>query len=124
MAEPVAGPTPVRSQHWTDWINVVAAVWLFLSPWILAFAGASAAAAWTAWATGIVIFVVALVSLRSQSAEWINVALGLWLFLSPWILGYARDRFALSTWIVGVVVFFSALGAALGPHGEIAHRHA
>ena len=51
-----------------DWINVVCAVLLFISPWVLGFSGALMAAR-TAWVGGIVIFVMAVAAMI-QFAEW------------------------------------------------------
>lgn len=42
-----------------EWINVIAGIYLFLSPWILSFASGGAAA-WNAWVMGIIVFFVAL----------------------------------------------------------------
>jgi hypothetical protein len=55
-------------------------------------------------------------------AGWISVALGIWLFVSPWVLGYTgiRDG-AWSAWIFGVVTVILALWAPQvswgGPNG-------
>jgi hypothetical protein len=44
--------------------------------------------------------------------NWVNVVLGAWLALSPWILGFAERRSAaLTAWTLGTsIVFFSAIG--------------
>ncbi len=50
--------------------------------------------------------------------EWLNMALAVWLFISPWVLGFAHvRRAAWDAWGVGVVVFLLAwagLAAARG----------
>jgi len=46
-----------------EWLNVILGAWLFLSPWILGFAGTSAAA-WSAWIVG------GLVAGRTGSTSW------------------------------------------------------
>ncbi len=40
------------NQRWQDWVGLVLGAWLFLSPWLLTYAAAPAAA-WSAWAIGI-----------------------------------------------------------------------
>jgi SPW repeat len=110
--------TNARSDRWRDWAMLVLAVWLFLSPWILGFAvgapveGEAATAgftiaAWNAWILGVVIAVLALWA-AFQFAEWhdwVNGVLGVWLVVSPWILGFAALTAAL--WnhvVVGVLI--------------------
>jgi hypothetical protein len=73
-----------------EWLNLVLAVILFVSPWVLGFAGETAAA-WTAWGTGIVIGALAVAAImRFQEWEaWASLVLGLWLAISPWLVGFA-----------------------------------
>jgi hypothetical protein len=89
-----------------DWINLVLAVVLFVSPWAFGFAGETGAA-WNAWICGIVIAVLAVLALVkfAEWEEWIAAALGVWLIISPWVLGFAAMATALWTHIVlGVVI--------------------
>ena len=89
-----------------DVANLVLAALLFLTPWIFGFASESAAA-WNAWVSGILIGIVAVAALTSfaEWEEWINLVLGLWVVVSPWVLGFATQT--ARTWvpvIVGLVV--------------------
>ena len=116
-------PLSADSRRWQDWVNLVLAVWLFISPWLLGFAvGVSAAAgaapvanaAWDAWIFGIVTAMVALWAMSQFVAwqEWINLLIGIWLFVAPWILGFTSARFAAwDHWVVGIVVFLVSLSA-------------
>ena len=81
-----------RSQ--TNLINVVFALLLFLSPWMLGFAGEIAA--WNAWISGALL---AAMSARAVVAfaeweEWIELALGVWILASPWVLKFAAGSSA------------------------------
>lgn len=49
----------VHVRAWKEWINVILGAWLFISPWALGFSG-MAAAAWSAWIIGAVVFILAL----------------------------------------------------------------
>lgn len=49
---------PLRSAP--EWLNMVAALWLFLSPWLVGYDDMSRIAAETAWATGALILVLAI----------------------------------------------------------------
>lgn len=48
---------PTADSHQIEWANVAAAVWLFISPWVL---GMTYAMAWNAWIVAVVVFAVAL----------------------------------------------------------------
>jgi hypothetical protein len=119
----------IHPRRWQDWANLVLAVWLFISPWVLNFAvggtavGTSGApatsamivdAAWNAWVLGIVIAIVALWAM-SQFApwhEWVSLLLGIWLFVAPWVLRFAGARNpAWDHWIVGILVVLVSLSA-------------
>lgn len=47
-----------RSQ-WPEWCNLIFGAWIFISPWVLHFAG-TAGENWNAWIVGAVIFLIAL----------------------------------------------------------------
>jgi hypothetical protein len=100
--------------RWQDWVTALVGIWLFISPWVLSTTG-SADAARNAWIIGAAIFIVALIALgtpNNPTAEWINVVLGVWLFISPWVLGYTgvKDG-SWNAWIFGVVTVILALWA-------------
>lgn len=111
----------IRSDRWRDWVMLVLAVWLFLSPWILGFTGVQliegeavaglGAAAWNAWILGIVIGALAIWAITSFAEwhDWANGVLGIWLVVAPWILGFAAVSAAV--WnhvIVGLVIVLAA----------------
>lgn len=87
-------------------ITLALAVWLFISPWVLA-APAMGAWAWNAWVVAVIMGAVSIVALLqlAQWEDWVNLALGIWLFISPWIFGYtSMQAVAWNSYIVGVVV--------------------
>lgn len=103
---------------WQDSINVLLGLWLVLSPWILQFQGSNPAVA-NAVLVGAVIAVMSLAAvLRFRYwEEWIDMAIGAWLVISPWVLGVAA--LTLATWnfvIIGALVFAMA-GWSLYAHG-------
>ena len=107
--------------RWQNWIIALVGIWLFISPWVLTTTG-SADVARNAWIVGAAIFVVALIALgtpNNPTADWVNVLLGVWLFISPWVLGYAgvKDG-AWNAWILGVITVILALWA-LQVRGEV-----
>jgi hypothetical protein len=100
----------MRKQHWQDWINVLLGAWLFFSPWLLGYFN-TYNAAWNAYVLGIAIFVFAVWALYAPQAweEWTLLILGIWLVISPWVLGFYGDGSA--TWnmvIVGILTIIFA----------------
>jgi hypothetical protein len=98
-------------KRWQDWANLVLGVWLILSPWLLGFSG-TPAATWNAVVVGVVVALMALLHLRGGPMweEWLNVLLGVWLILSPWLLGFSGVGNAMwNALIVGVLVGALAL---------------
>ena len=60
-----AASTLVAFHQWEEWVNVVLAVWLIISPWILGFS-AMAAAVSNQVIVGIVVGVLAIWSMRVE----------------------------------------------------------
>jgi hypothetical protein len=102
---------------WQDWINLILAIWLFISPWVLGFypggAVASMSASWTAWVLGVIVAVFSIAALnRAQPwEEWINLIAGVLLFISPLVFSYYTVTVAgmWSTLIVGALVFILSI---------------
>ena len=89
-----------------SWINMAIGVWVLLSPWLLGF-NQSGRPTWTAVVTGLAITVVAAVAAArsAPTAAWGNVLLAMWLFASPWVVGYTELRSASrNAWFIAVMV--------------------
>ncbi len=108
-----------RTAHWQDWASLVLGLWLLLSPWLLGYTSLTNAL-WNSVIVGILVALMALMHLRGGPVweEWVNLVLGIWLILSPWILGFSG--MASPTWnavIVGVLVgLFALLVTREKPH--------
>jgi uncharacterized membrane-anchored protein len=91
-----------------DVINLVLAIWLFLSPWIVGFAGI-VPAAWTAWLSAIAIAIISIAALArlAEWEEWINLILGVWVLISPWVVHVSHQQNPT------VVLFFTGLIVAI-----------
>lgn len=87
-------------------INVLAGIWLVISPFLLGFSGTAAST--NAIITGIIIGLIALVRSSSpDSAVWldyVNVILGVWLVISSFVLGSMVMAAVWNSIILGVVV--------------------
>ena len=106
-----------REETFFDVINLALGVLLFLSPWIFRFS--SDLATHTSWMYGTAIALLALFSIIdfSESEEWCNLAIGLWVAVCGWILGFGTDTIAMHVHlIVGLAVALLAAAELLRVH--------
>ncbi len=107
-----------------DWVNLLLAVLLFISPWALGFTDHIHAAR-TAWTSGIVIGFIAFAAIVqfAEWEEWLNLLLGVWLIFAPWIVGFAGVVAAMRTHVaLGVLIaLFSAWELWAVRHETSAH---
>lgn len=84
-----------------EWINLILAACLFVSPWVLGFTGSTMPAR-NAWIVGVILAVVAIASLSmlAEWEEWLSFLLGIWLIVSPWVLGFAADMTPMRTHVL------------------------
>ena len=100
------------SRHWQDPVNLILGILSLISPWVLGYSSAGRATD-NAVLLGILIGVFAIAAMVNLRAwkEWVNVILGAWLFISPWVLGFVGTSIAAawSAWVLGAIVFILAL---------------
>ena len=92
---------------WEDWVDMVLGVWLAISPWILGFSESDPAATRNALIVGIVIAALSALTFLAYSVieEWVDVVLGLWLIISPWVLSAGGNSAVVVDFlVVGVLV--------------------
>jgi hypothetical protein len=98
-------------------LNVIAGIWLIISPFVLGYGGGDAY--WNPIVFGAIVAVVALARLggayRATWLAWLNMAIGVWLFISGFWLA-STPRASWNEWILGVIVF--VLGAWSAAAGE------
>jgi hypothetical protein len=88
-----------------DVANLILGAFLFCSPWILGFGGSRAAE--NANIAGVIIAVLAIAALAAFAVweEWLNLIVGLWTLVSPWVLGFQGTTKATAVCvIVGILV--------------------
>src|SRR5258708_14177869 len=80
-------------ENWTnakfcDVANLILGAILFFSPWVFGFDAGKASG--NAHIAGIVIAVLAIAALAAFAVweEWLNLIVGLWALVSPWVLGF------------------------------------
>ena len=78
-----------RKELIIDYIKLALAAFLILTPWIFGFTSVAVVSGNT-WISGAVIglaSIAAIVAL-AEWEEWVSLALGLWVMISPWVLGF------------------------------------
>jgi SPW repeat len=89
--------------------QLVLAVFLFVSPWLFAFAhGTLRVDTWVSAALVTVISFVALIAFREWE-EWLNCILGLWIAMSPWVLGFQHTGAMFVNLAIGILIAYLAM---------------
>lgn len=102
-------PNPIASRNEetaVDIVNIIVGIGLALTPWLAGFSSETHAAT-NAWVVGVVIALVAIGALVSfrEWEEWVNLLLGLWAIISPWVVGFSSNSAATySHLIAGIIV--------------------
>jgi hypothetical protein len=84
--------------------NILLGIWVALSPFVIGF-NQNVAGKWSNIAVGIALVLVALASTWGDEAfEGLVVPLGIWLFASPFVLGFSRWGFLVNNLIMAFIV--------------------
>jgi hypothetical protein len=89
---------------YADAANLLFGVLVFILPWTY---GLDAGAAWSAWVSGALVAALAAAALVrfAEWEEWINVLLGAWIAVSPWVFGFTGAAGALwSHLVLGLLI--------------------
>lgn len=127
---PAPGAAPVRPDvvsaaatvwgvmlPWNLLASVALGLWLMLAPTVL---GSSAPASHSDHLLGALIVTVAITALADvgRAARWVNVLLGAWVMVSPWLLEGAPSTAVWNDTIVGALVIVLSF-----PRGRIGERY-
>ena len=94
-----------------DVANLVLGVILLASPWIFGFP--SGAASQNAVVFGIVIAAISIAALAAFTVweEWLNLIMGVWVLVAPWVVGFAGTTAMYVHIVIGVIVAVLAVAA-------------
>ena len=97
-------------KHWQDAANALLGAWLMFSPLALSFQSDLTAVA-NAVLVGIALVATALGAIFVPRAweEWTETILGLWLAVSPWVLGFQSPAARAAAVVTGLVILTLAL---------------
>lgn len=99
-----------RRESALDLYKLLLAMFLLISPWLFAMANGTAVADLRASGAAITILSLAAMVAFANWEEWVNLLLGLWLIVSPWVLGFAHTRgMHFSIGVGATVAFLAAL---------------
>jgi hypothetical protein len=101
----MAAVTFTPPKQWEDWCDWALGIWLMLSPWVLLFEYDTIATR-NAVVVGLLVVAAEAVTLSYFRVweEWINIALGAWLVVSPWILAIATVAAKANFVVTGVII--------------------
>ena len=87
-----------------DVANLILGAILLVSPWIFRFS--SGAPSQNAFVSGIVIAVISIAALAAFAVweEWLNLIVGVWVLVSPWVLGFTETRATQVHIVIGIIV--------------------
>src|SRR6516225_436674 len=87
------------TRFWQDWINYFLGIWVFGSPWLIEHAmhtgeqGAGTRGMLNLWVVGLAVILLTTLAINGiVIGAWARLAvlaLGAWLLLSPWIIGFS-----------------------------------
>lgn len=102
-------------ERWQDWAALALGAWLFAAPFFVPYGPLTGLAAWNAYIVGAAVIASAVWGLWSPKKwqESVNLALGLWLMLAPFPLGFhaGLETAAWSQIVVGVLLVIGAIWA-------------
>lgn len=109
----------------TGWINFVLGLWLIASPFLIGFSGTGLSRNNVIF--GIIVAILSLFQVSSPSesawAGWLNALFGIWVLVSPFILGFAGMGALWNGIIVGIVVAVLAIWAATSSSSSSSAEH-
>lgn len=111
-----------RTQRWQDWVNLILGIWLFISPWVTGYGHTFFS--WDAFLFGALIMTFSVWALSSPRIweEWFTLIIGIWVFISPWVLEFATMSVSWSFFVVGALVLILSLWAMSKPNAAVTHK--
>jgi hypothetical protein len=110
----------ICATRWQDWASFALGMWLAVSPWVAGYS-ASEAATCNAVFTGLALALGAHfeVALDDVTAEWLNVAGGIWLLAAPFVLGFSHLSVATANTIAVGTLAIALAASAMSLDKEI-----
>jgi hypothetical protein len=99
---------PERSGIGSSWVNIVLGIWVIISPFILGVHASSAV--WSNVVAGALVGILAIIrwSMHQTGWSWLNLILGAWLVISPFVL-FLSGGAMWNNVILGIIIAAFAL---------------
>ena len=123
MTNPIH-PLSERSAKLRGWVNALLGIWLIVAPFALNYDYTLfTTARWNDLLVGLLVTFFALIravrGYRQGAWSWMNILLGVWLIMAPFVLGYAAYRNALwNDLVVGAIISSLALATVTERRGQ------
>ncbi len=105
-----------QSSNVASTINLLAGIWLIISPFVLNYSNLGAGAT-NAVVVGIVVAILALIKMANPEAtwaSWINFLLGLWMIVAPFARGFGSVGTVVGNEVIlGIIIAVVAITNAL-----------
>ncbi|MBU6455967.1 MAG: SPW repeat protein [Bradyrhizobium sp.] len=99
---------PFRRISTLDCYAVAFGLFLFASPWLFAYVSEKVRI--EIWVSGAAVAAIAIAAIVAFSdwEEWLNLLLGIWLVISPWVIGFVHTKAMHVSILIGTMVAFIA----------------
>jgi|SRR6516225_6109093 hypothetical protein len=99
---------PERRRLGSSWVNIVLGIWVIISPFILGVHSPNVV--WSNVVAGVLVGILALLrwSMHQPGWSWLNLILGIWLVISPFVL-FLSGAAMWNNVILGIIVAALAL---------------
>jgi SPW repeat len=104
----------MKDRRWQDVVMFILGLWLVISPFALQFSSYTEIAALNSYVFGVGVMVLAAIALARPRMweEQVNVILGVWLFLAPFVLGFQTETAAMvNHLLLGLLIVGDAMWA-------------
>lgn len=109
----------MNEQHWQNGIVVVVGTWLVISNWLLHYTISEPAPValasmifWNSVLSGAAAIVLGVMAIASFNLweQWADIAIGAWLVISAWVLGFAHIPLAMwNVVLCGAIILLLAV---------------
>ena len=105
-----------KTLQWEDWLGIGVGAWMLASPWILGYTD-SVSATMNALFVGTFLVLAEMLDLdvHENAEERIDIAAGLWLIASPFVLGFSTNGAASLNAAAAGLVTIGLAAIALSP---------
>jgi hypothetical protein len=112
------------TKRWQDWVMLVFGIWLFVAPfWMGGYESTGSVAARNSYILGILVFAFGWAALATARRweEWVELVLGIWLIISPFVLGFwgAEHGAGWNQLILGILIGLDAIWALSAPRPSL-----